>query len=37
VLLANGRGELRQHTLLELLPHGFKPEDLPAKLTAVED
>jgi cytidine deaminase len=29
VLLANAQGEVRRHTLAELLPHGFRPEDLP--------
>ena len=28
VVLANGKGERRRHTLAELLPHGFAPEDL---------
>ncbi len=28
VLLANPRGERRTHSLAELLPHGFRPEDL---------
>lgn len=31
VLLANPRGERRALTLAELLPHGFRPEDLPKK------
>lgn len=28
VLLANPRGERRTHTLADMLPHGFRPEDL---------
>ncbi len=28
VLLANPRGERRTYTLADLLPHGFRPEDL---------
>lgn len=28
VLLANGRGERRVHTLAELIPHAFRPDDL---------
>ena len=31
VLLANSKGELTRHTLADLLPHGFKPEDLPGR------
>jgi cytidine deaminase len=28
VILVNGAGERRQHTMAELLPHAFRPEDL---------
>jgi cytidine deaminase len=31
VLLANPRGERRSYTLAEMLPHGFRPEDLKAR------
>ena len=37
VLLANTKGEIKSHTLAEMLPHGFKPEDLPPRLTAIEE
>jgi cytidine deaminase len=37
VLLSNTKGETSRHTLAELLPLGFKPEDLPPRLVQVEE
>jgi len=31
ILLCNEAGEKVEHTLASLLPHGFKPEDLPRR------
>ena len=31
ILLCNEKGEQAEHTLATLLPHGFKPEDLPRR------
>ena len=37
VLLANAKGEVTTHTLAQLLPHGFKADDLPPRLVEVKE